>query len=312
MYSLFLGAGYSKWAVNLPLVNELFDLNIGIFNKTDSKRIELVKSLKFNWDKENPKGNDEKFITYALNLPIKQKKAVLWYITRRLAEPFIWEEFHSQRWRRHVLMIDEYRKWQVNGLREASSFLQGFAGFSLAGIITTNYDMVIEYALGTKNFNYGVMDQVLSGRGAYPVSTWRKPVILTGEAKLVKIHGSISWDENNFYTDGRRGITGNALIVPPTERKQFPESVRQIWQLAVEILEQTRQLLVFGFAFNTYDQTVYNLLMSHGGNIESVLLVDIKPNLDTVKKLWPKASITWCQPPPDGNDVIRLWKGTLP
>ena len=77
-------------------------------------------------------------------------------------------------------------------LTQPAGFLQGFAGLSTAGIITTNYDMVVEYALGTKGFNYGDINQILTGRGPYPVSIWLNPVRLTGKTKPAKIHGSIS------------------------------------------------------------------------------------------------------------------------
>jgi hypothetical protein len=52
MYSMFLGAGFSKWAVNLPLMKELFDFKIHIFNHTDEKRIEVVKMIKDHWAKD--------------------------------------------------------------------------------------------------------------------------------------------------------------------------------------------------------------------------------------------------------------------
>ena len=311
MYSLFLGAGFSKWAMNLPLVNELFDFNVSTFNQTDESRIEAAKLLKFHWDKEHPGGNNEQFIAYAIGLPDRQRSSIFWYVARRLAEPFIWKEFHFQRWRRHVLSIDEHRKFRVEGLLRASAFLQGFVGLSIAGIITTNYDMLVEYALGTKGFNYGAINQSLIGRGPYPVSTWRNPVKLTGKTKFAKIHGSISWDEEGRYTDGRRGITGNALIVAPTSEKHIPETLRYTWSLAGQVLEQSERLLVFGFAFNPYDQLVLELLRSKGKNLRSVLLVDIEPNLGAAKGVWPEALITHCLPPPEGENQLHNWKAAL-
>jgi len=307
MYSLFLGAGFPKWAVNLPVVDKLFDFNIEIFNKTDDKRMRALRSIKLNWDKKHPKENNEQFIAYAVQLPEQQKQIVLWYISRRLAEPFIWNEFHSFRWRRHVLMIDENRRFQIEGLSKARDFLYRYSGFSISGIITTNYDMVIEYALGTTGFNYGIKDEILQGRGPYPVSTWRNPVKLTGKIELAKIHGSISWDEHGHYTNGRRGITGDALIVAPTLEKHVPQSIRYVWQLAREILEQSTKLLVFGFAFNPYDQSVLDLLRSSGKNIKSVLIVDIEPKMDIPSIIWPQAYISSCQPPPESNSVINDW-----
>ena len=308
---MFLGAGFSKWAVNLPLVNELFDFNVRTFNQADERRIEAAKLVKLRWDKEHPSGNNEQFIAYANELAEEQRSSILWYVTRRLAEPFIWEEFHSQRWRRHVLSIDEYRKFRIEGLLRASAFLQGFVEPSIAGIVTPNYDMLVEYALGTKGFNYGTIGQKLIGRGPYPVSTWLNPVKLTGKTKLSKIHGSISWDEKGCYTDGRRGITGNALIVAPVLEKHIPEALRYTWSLAAQILAQSRKLLVFGFAFNRYDQLVLDLLRSKGKNLRSVLLVDVKPNMGAAKELWPGAFITHSLPPPDGDNQLRNWKNAL-
>lgn len=312
MYSLFLGAGFSKWAVNLPLVNELFDFKIIVFNQTDEKRITSVKLLKLAWDKKHPDGNNEQFITYTLELEQKQREPVLWYIVRRLSEPFIWKEFHAQRWRRHEFNIDEHRKYSVEGLSKAGVLIQGLVGLSISGIITTNYDMVLEYILGTKGFNYGIPNQELVGRGPYPLANWQNPVRLTGNTKLAKIHGSVSWDqEGYYYSDGRRGITGKALIVAPTSEKDIPGQLRDTWSLAEQILKQSDKLLIFGFAFNPYDQLVLDLLRKAGKNHRSVLLVDKKPNLDAVKQLWPRADIAYCFPPPDGDDQLRKWKDAL-
>lgn len=311
MYSLFLGAGFSKWATNLPLVNELFGFNVRCFNRTDESRTKAVKLLKSHWDEEHPRGNSEQFIAYAIGLPDEQRDSILWYVARRLAGPFIWEEFHAQRWRRHTLSIDEHRKFRVEGLLQASGFLQGFVGLSCAGVVTTNYDMVVEYALGTKGFSYGVIGEGLIGRGPYPVSSWRNPVNLTGKTKFAKIHGSVSWDEAGRYTDGRRGITGDALIVAPTSKKHIPERLRCTWGLAGQILEQSEALLVFGFAFNPYDRLVLQLLGSKGRNVRSVLLVNIEPDLQAAKVLWPEACVTHCLPPPEGEAQLHKWKAAL-
>jgi hypothetical protein len=311
MYSLFLGAGFSKWAVNLPLVSELFDFNIDVFSPSDQKRIELVKSLKTAWDGLHPSENNEQFITFALGLSEEEKQAVLWYIARRLSEPFIWREFHAQRWRRHVLMIDENRKFQAKGLIQARDFLQGFLAPSIAGIITTNYDLVVEYALGSRLFNYGIEDQILIGRGPYPVSTWSHPVRLKGRLTVAKLHGSVSWDSGGYYTDGRRSITGNALIVAPTSEKDIPEVLRFTWDLAGQILKQSTRLLVFGFAFSAYDQLVLELLRFNGHNIRSILLIDIAPKAEAVQQIWPQATISCCPPPPDGSALIYKWKESL-
>jgi hypothetical protein len=310
MLALFLGAGFSKCAADLPVASQLFDFDIEPWGQREDRRLEIVKLLKHNWDTAHPNGLAEQFIAKALNFQEKARRAVLWYIVRRLSDPFIWKEFHAQRRRRHVLMIDENRRFNVPGIVKAQSLLQRFYGPSLAGIITTNYDMIVEYALGTKGFNYGIPNETLIGRGSYPVSTWRNPVTLLGKVPLAKIHGSISWDENARYTDGRRGLTGDALIVAPTPQKQPPGSLKFVWELARCILERATCLVVFGFAFNPYDEAVSNLLQSSGRNLASVLLIDVEPKIERACHLWPSAAIISCRPPPEGDAEIRSWQMT--
>jgi hypothetical protein len=89
-------------------------------------------------------------------------------------------------------MIDEYRRFRIEGVAKASAFIEECTDLSISGIITTNYDMLTEYSLGTKGFNYGITNEVLVGRGAYPVSTWYRQVVLTGNVPLAKIQGSIN------------------------------------------------------------------------------------------------------------------------
>lgn len=308
MLALFLGAGFSKWAANLPVASELFDFAIQPFGVREERKLEIVRALKTNWDKKHPAGLAEQFIAGALKFSQRDRESVLWYVVRRLSDSFIWKEYHSQRWRRHILMIDENRRFGIEGILKARNFLQGLCGLLTEGMITTNYDMLVEYALGTKGFNYGVTNQTLIGRGPYPVSCWNNPVKLTGRMKLAKIHGSISWDGTNYYSDGRRGLTGNALIVPPTREKTLPESLKFTRELANSILRKSAHLMVFGFSFNSYDESVLALLGSAGKNLESVILVDIEPKIEAARHLWPSVAISACLPPPEGYHEICNWK----
>lgn len=305
--ALFVGAGFSKWAVNLPLAFELFDFSINPLGQRDSTRLDVVRQAKEHWDNLHPAGLAEEFIADALSYPHLQRNAVLWYLARRLSEPFIWTERYAFRTRRHTLMIDEYRKFQVPGVNKAQQFLQRFWKPALTGIITTNYDLVVEYALGTKGFNYGTQGEILSGRGPYPVSTRRNPVCLTGTIHLAKIHGSLSWDVAGHYTDARRAITGNALIVPPTQGKQPPPILESTWELAANILSRATSAVVFGFSFNPYDEAVNELLKSNGRDLEAVLLVNPDTDIARARMLWPSANITHCLPPPNGEQAIQEW-----
>lgn len=308
MIGLLLGAGFSKWAADLPLASQLFDFQINPFGVREATKTIRVARTKKNWDAENPNEPAEKFIADALTRHDINKELILWYIVRRLSEPFIWEDKYAFRTRRHVLMVDENRKFQIEGVRKAQSFISDIrATKRISGIVTTNYDLLIEYALGTKGYNYGVQGQRLVGRGAYPVSQWVKPVLLSGDIPVSKIHGSLSWDENGYYTDGRRGLTGNALIVVPTLEKEPSELLKFHWALANQILSNTTDLVVFGFAFNPYDVAVLNLLRSSGQNLRRVLLIDIYPKIELANSIWPLTKIYSSLPPPDGQETIRDW-----
>ncbi len=308
MLGILLGAGFSKWALDLPLASQLFDFKITPFGIQEATKLERVKRIKDNWDIENPGEPAEKFIADALVRQDIHKELVLWYVVRRLSEPFIWHDRYIFRTRRHVLMIDEKRKYEIDGMRKAQSFISSLiAAKQISGIVTTNYDLLIEYSLGTKGYNYGVRGQRLTGRGAYPVSQWQQPVILTGNISIAKIHGSLSWDENGYYTDGRRGLTGNALIVAPTPEKKPSELLEFHWDLAKRILNNTTDLVVFGFAFNSYDQAVLDLLESSGKSLRRVLLIDISPKTDAARSLWPEAEISSLPPPSESQEFISNW-----
>jgi len=307
MHALFLGAGFSKWAADLPVASQLFDFKVEPYGPREKIKLNRVKAIKKGWDEKNPQGQTEQFISYALNTSKRDKEAVLWYVVRRLSDPFIWQEYHAGKWRRHVLMIDENRKYKRPGVVDTQRFLTKFLGPSLAGIITTNYDILLEYALGTKRFHYGIPNEILIGRGSYPVSQWRNPVTLKGTIPLAKIHGSISWDEYGHYTDGRRALTGKALIVPPVPDKQPHQSLIFQWKMAKKILSKSTRIVFFGFSFNPLDKPVLELLKSTGNSVKSVMIIDTQPNFNALHKLYRNAKVASGKPPPNGNKEITDW-----
>jgi len=313
MIALILGAGFSKWAADLPLASQLFDFAVQPHGKIECRRLSLLMALKSSWDSNNPDGTPEQFIASTMSLSDDPNRhALLWYIVRRLSQPYIWEEWHSGRLRRHVLMIDEYRTRERPGVADAHAFIHAL-GTELQGIITLNYDLLVEYALGTTGFNYGTVGETLQGRGSYPVSQWRSPVRVRGLIPLAKLHGSISWDCFARYTDGRRGLTGNALIVAPTPEKTAPASLRDQWELAARIVGGSSNLVVFGFAFNEYDSAVRLHLAACGSRLKKVVVIDMCPEnvVARASALWPLAKYELQQPPEKDNiseSVMRIQK----
>ena len=123
MASLFVGAGFSHWAAQLPLANNLFDFQIEAFGVREPKKLAKVQEIKNNWDKNHPDEHVEAFIHYATHKSGEIDQIVKWYLVRRLSEPYLWYEKHAGRWRRHVLMIDENRILERPGVIEARNFL---------------------------------------------------------------------------------------------------------------------------------------------------------------------------------------------
>jgi hypothetical protein len=302
-YCLFIGAGFSKWAMNLPTAAELFDYKIQLWGIRESKKFEELKNLKNKWDAENPLGKSEEFIRFMIEFSEENKKIITWYIGRRLAEPFIVESgefqylgrpYHSRR----VMMIDDSRRLKIEGIQKAKLFIDSLLMPSFVGIITTNYDLLIEYTLGTKRFHYGKKMQELYGQWAMPILRWREgPVILKGELPLIKLHGSLNLTEKGYCTDGRGGITGKSIIIPPTQNKKIMDAVSQEWKCAEKILESSNTIIFFGFAFNQYDLEILKLLKKTGPWIKKVILINRNSQtIHLAKQIWPSAEIIFHHP----------------
>ena len=338
--SIFLGAGFSKWAANLPVASQLFDFNIEAQGKKEEQKLELVTQLKKRWDEEHANGLAERFVASALSFPPTEKQAVIWYIVRRLTTPFIHDDSDMNRYntfhhlttklsygeidfdqyerlrkpslRRHVLWIDEPAAYSHPGVKKARDFLKE-RGLRYSGVITTNYDLLVEYSYNTTGFHYGIQGEQLSGQALVELdpisfrSSKFKKVHLNGYVPVAKLHGSISWDNREKYIDGRRGLTGNALIVAPVPEKEPPAELKSAWELSAKILSNTTHLIFFGYAFNTYDKAVLDHLRIYGANVMEVLLIDLKPNIDAARQIWQLATIKASLPPPDGDSDINDW-----
>jgi hypothetical protein len=230
---------------------------------------------------------------------------VLWYVVRRLSDPFLVNDPWDARTR--IPMIDEKVVSEMEGVINAQTFLNRCKP-KLSSIITTNYDLLIEYALGSGGFNYGIQAQHLLGRGLYSVSKWnRKPVTLSGDIPLAKLYGSINRCAAGYLSDGRRAITGKAFVVAPTHEKQPQWELEREWGLALKSLQNSSKLIVFGFAFNPYDLAVRDLLRKGGKNLTSILLINLTSKVEVAKQIWPDAHVTTSPPPQEDFHEIDRW-----
>jgi hypothetical protein len=275
----------------------------------EHRRIELVHREWTQWKFDNPDGLAEQFVGWALLLPSDRRRRIVWYLTRRLSDPFLCRILGGTA----TFTIDDRRVRELPGVVRAQRFLQRFLGSDSSGIVTCNYDLLIEYALSSRYFNYGVRGEQLFGRGPHPFFPWqgRNPT-LRGHLAVAKLHGSLSWDGERRYTDGRRGLSGEAQIVPPRPEKTSPPDLVATWQLARAILSGADRLVVFGFGFNPYDEAVLDLLTTTAQRTSQVLLIDVAPQAGTAAQIWPNADILVCDPPDRNSVRLKRWFNDAP
>jgi hypothetical protein len=296
MTGVFLGAGFSKWAGNLPLVNQLFDFNISNIRFNDEAWLSKLIECKKKWDLLDVSNkNEEAFISYIITQKGKNlNKYLLKYISRRLSEPFLVKIYGGSM---QTLMIDDAATKNHSCIEKAKRFFEYIDTKNIYGIITTNYDLMIEYALGTPNFKYSPNKCELLGMGRNRAFPWQNtPVITNGNIKLSKIHGSISYDGSFYWTTGKCGLNGNAVILPPSPEKSRDKRFINEWNDAEDILMNIDKLVIFGFNFNEYDHAVLELLKTNSKNIKEIHIYDLESKINQAKKIWTVGKITELKP----------------
>lgn len=218
---------------------------------------------------------------------------------------------------RYLALRVSSRHWCVGGARETkwgkgdhvakqarlpgaySQLIQVLKTTELVGVVTTNYDVVLEKLLGPRDsgrlggFNYGRVAEPLIGRhytssrGAYG------PVKLTGRVPLAKVHGSLNWGLSEDgclvrYVDCRpsRGRRYQVALFPPGG--EDPSPFQGVIRLAREILFAANIWLVIGYSLPDGDDDVRELIQGSASNVEVVYVAD-----------------------PRGTEVVRRLQGVI-
>lgn len=290
---LLLGAGFSRWAAHLPLVSELFDFAIDPGNDREVRRLEIVRTAYAKWRRQFPEANNEEFIAWA-RTNLRRFDYAGWYVTRRLTDPFI-----SGSYIRRTFYINSYYARENPGVVRAREFLQNLElAYGFPVVLTANYDLLVEYALGTKGFHYGRPGECI-GRTPYP---YIQPVYVTGPVPLLKLHGSLSWSTDGKSTTSRFGMTGKCLIVPPMAEKTPDEMFAWEWGEAASYLENAKRLVIFGFAFNPYDQAIRTLFREHSGKIKEIISIDRFDQRTRLAEIFECENVQWVDP----EDGLKL------
>jgi hypothetical protein len=108
------------------------------------------------------------------------------------------------------------------------------------GIITLNYDLIIENTLNFLNDNYPLRD-----KRKFEIENTSNNNIENNKLKIAKLHGCILSD-----------------IIPPTWNKSSSQSnyVRNAWKLAYEMLVNANQIRIIGYSMPLSDSYIKYLL----------------------------------------------------
>lgn len=271
----------------MPLVSELFDFAIDPRNDREARRLEIVSEAYESWRLQHSLESNEHFIAWA-RINLKRFDYAGWYVTRRLTDPFI-----SGSYIRRTFYINSYYARENPGVIRVRKFLENCElAFGHPAIFTANYDLLVEYALGTKGFNYGRPGECI-GTTPYP---YIQPVYVTGPVPLLKLHGSLSWSVDGKSTTSRFGMTGKCLIVPPMAEKTPHETFAWEWAEAARYLKRAKRLVIFGFAFNPYDQAIRTLFRDNSGNHEEIISIDPYDQRVRLAEVFECRNVRWIDP----------------
>lgn len=286
--AMFMGAGFSK-AWGLSLASEIMDMRhirTNLFpGKWQRKLIDKVKAV---WDATKPthKGVVDEFAR----------------MLQQFEYELSFEEFTS-----FLALRLSSKHWKVGTARETKwgtgdhirkqrvvpkcyqEFFKVLKNVDLIGIITTNYDLVIEKLLGPTSrgrlggFNYGKVGEHLLGR--HPLSSrWTYgPITVTGKIPLLKLNGSLNWALSSDgqilkYIDSRpsRGRRYEVLLIPPGAGIKH-DKLQPVWEHAGQILRAADIWIFCGYSIPDYDQAVKDLLKNSIENVKRIIILDVKP-----------------------------------
>ena len=319
--AMFVGAGFAK-AWGLPLANEIMDMQ-DIHTKyfPGKWQVELIEKVEAVWNATHPmhKGIVDEFARM-----LQQSKSFKVVIERHVETKTCLDDNWSSKLlhlesevftTRHELSFEEFtsflalrlssKHWQVGTARETKwgtgdhirkqqSVPKGYQELhkalkkvDLIGIVTTNYDLVIEKLLGPTSsgrlggFNYGKGGERLLGR--HPVSSqWTYgPVTITGKIPLLKLNGSLNWAISSDgqvvkYIDSRpsRSRRYQVLLLPPATGIKH-NKLQPIWEHAERVLRTADVWIFCGYSVPDYDQAVRDLLRTSVKNTKRIVILDI-------------------------------------
>jgi hypothetical protein len=331
--SVILGAGFS-YVAGLPLAKDLITARVFIPSGSFEKRRASVLQAWEEWREKNPDGGSEQFLSelYKFNQlsPLELYKSnqispVPWQwavelIAAVLATP-IPADFPVNYNPRYSGRITAPVRVELH-----KDFWDIILQFRIAGLITTNYDILAERGLRYRQmkrikrpgFYYGGVQppQLLKGLAQpFSVRNSQRIIELKSGIPLFKLHGSLNWSLENghfiMYQDLRAAFRngGTSLIVPPVLEKETPDWLQDIWKAAADVLKESCIWLVCGYSLPSYDVALVEYFNHNAvnGNVNKIILID--PMSEYLKSRWvsiaPNAEIICLPGLPEALDNLK-------
>ena len=232
--ALFRGAGFSKeWG--LPLNNEIREQQLSRSRLPAKWQVALFDKVYAVWGKSHKihQGKIDEFIKQLQpggRLFGNDYKLSFDDVTKFMALRLSAEHWHIGGARATKMGTGDHVRKQKKIPVAYQQFVKALKNKSITGIITTNYDLVIEKLLGPRTtgrlggFNYGKKEEKLEKRHHTSSKYYYGPVTITGKIPFLKLHGSLNWavsPEGIFlkYVDARPSRVRNfsVLIDPPAK-----------------------------------------------------------------------------------------------
>lgn len=319
---IILGAGFS-YVARLPLADDLLTAPVHVASREAIHRFLAVREAYCQWQRTHSGHPTEEFLaevfgaalayppwwwvaqliaaTLATPTPPDDRRAVDPRCAPRVISP-VKSPVHQEFW--HTV----------------------FRRFDVLGVITTNYDLLIERGMRhrpmvrppTPGFFYGGLHrpQVLEGV-AMPFSVQLrqlKPVELTGSIPLFKLHGSLNWcwEDGRMitYQDVRAAfrLSRTCAIVPPVPEKSPPDLLSGVWEAAEECLRRAPTWVVCGYSLSPYDQAVCDLFRKATTASSPATIVLMDPRARDLAPRWhqiaPTAQMTCLPGLPDALHLL--------
>jgi len=284
-----IGAGYSHVA-GLPLGKDLLSSDVLVTSEWARRHFSAVWEDFHRWESSNPNGFPEQYLT-ELFVGARGSKAPVFssaiaLIAAVLATPRgpdvgTYNTRYSVRVTQPSRCAPHVQLWSTV-----------FQSFDQIGVLTTNYDLLIERALRHRpmkrvfgpGFFYGGLErpQVFTGLALpFTVQLPMTHVELTGSVPLFKLHGSLSWSlaggKMELFQDMRPAFrrSPTAAIIPPILHKDTPSWLLPVWTQAEAWLTKADTWIICGYSLPSYDVAINDMLSrSSNGIASSIVILD--------------------------------------